>query len=117
MLLSVRKRFAPPGRYRTKLEEVRQIDGQFGKPALHWAFVVLDGEHSGSELTKTTSCTPRPGNKLGEFLAQLLDRPLREGEVLALDSVVGATFDIEATPFRDGDGVEISNVKPSISNA
>lgn len=109
----VKGRIAPAGTHAAELVGYEPIEGQFGKPALRWTFVVRGGEHDGQELTKVTGEQVRLGTSLGDFLAQLYGRDLRTGEAVdPARDLVGRRFQVFAIPGSNGDGAVIQTVKP-----
>ena len=114
-VMKVLGRIGPAGLHRVVLESVQEVEGQFGRPAYEWRFVIPDGEHAGSCYVLTTGTTMLLGTALGDLLEQLYARPLKEGDELdPIKDFVGKQFEARAFPAGKSSGGVIKTICPVV---
>src|SRR5687768_6882836 len=100
----VRSASPPPGVHTMRIADIEAITNAWGNDALRFHFAGTEGPAAGSEISRTTSSEAKLGNSLGNFLAELLGRPLGPGELIDLDPLVGESFEVEVESLPSSNG-------------
>ncbi|CUU01307.1 hypothetical protein GBSOP10_10076, partial [Armatimonadetes bacterium GBS] len=90
----------PTGEYRVELTAVELTDGQYGQQ-LRWTFAVH--EH-GKTLIAYSSPSPSLASKCMRWASALLGRPIKAGETVDFEALVGRTAIATVVRKRKEDG-------------
>jgi len=83
----------PPGvGYRCRFEKLEQIDGCYGRPALHWVFRVDEGQHRGKVIVRITGLIPASNNACGKMVRVVTGEDAREGVEYNIEAYIGCRF-------------------------
>lgn len=96
----------PPGMYRARLEDVKEMPPSAANPdwgpSLVWEFEVLEGEHTGKRPSCFTPVTASTANGLGRLLQTMLGRKIQPGEDVDVEGMIGQEFQITVSPNKAG---------------
>lgn len=67
-------------------------DGNPMPPGLIWSFEITEGPRAGEIADRMTGKAPTPGSTCGAMLSALFERPIRVGEELDVDSLIGTMW-------------------------
>lgn len=96
----------PTGEYRVELTAIELVDGQYGQQ-LRWTFAVH--EH-GKTLIAYSSPSPSLQSKCMRWASALLGRPIKAGETVDFEALVGRTAIATVVRKRKEDGTEYNAV-------
>ena len=90
------------GSYISRLTSVEEVEeGKYG-PGLRWTFTISQGVRAGGKISRTTGQEPLPQNALGRVLAGLLGRPLKDGEEVDPNDLIGREYVLEVVAMEGG---------------
>ena len=96
----------PTGEYRVELTAIELVDGQYGQQ-LRWTFAVH--EH-GKTLIAYSSTSPSLASKCMRWASALLGRPIKAGETVDFEALVGRTAIATVVRKRKEDGTEYNAI-------
>ena len=96
----------PTGDYRVELTAIELEDGNYGEQ-LKWTFSVLD---KGRSLVAYSSLSASLASKCMRWAGALLGRPIRAGEQVDFEALVGKTALAVVVRKRKDDGREINAI-------
>jgi hypothetical protein len=108
MIAQFGARSLPTGKHVANLVEIGELAGKFGDPALKIVFEVLEGKFAGFQAKKVIGLNFAPDTSAGEFITQLVGRPLDRGDSVDLNSLVNQSFELSVS------GAQILKVTPVI---
>ncbi len=98
----------PPGRYVAELRAIEPITTARGR-TLKFRFEVMEsGTHNGTTVTGLTPAYPKIGNKLCEWVKVLQGAPIKPGEAIDWESLVGSRVIIlvdHSKPIHENESV------------
>lgn len=100
----------PTGEYRVELTAIELVDGQYGQQ-LRWTFAVH--EH-GKTLVAHSTLSPSLASKCMRWASALLGRPIKAGEQVNFDALVGKTALATVVRKRKDDGAEFNAIEDLI---
>ncbi len=107
---------APVGVYRATFDGLKQnTHPEFG-PGIEWLFTIQDGEHSGKQISRTTSANASPANAAGKMLTSMHGRPLAQGESIDFASMKGKLFSVVVEQGK-GVGTRVATATPVANSA
>ena len=110
-------KMVPVGTYTAKLNKIEQRPPTAAKPewgpSLLWEFIVMDpGENHGDSVACFTPTTPKTGNNLGKLLRGMMGRPLKPGEGIDADELLGKLFSISVDFNESGSRTKVISAVP-----
>lgn len=72
------------------LSSISEVSGKYQSAAIRWQFDSADGK----QVRKLTGCEFAADLAAGQFLAQLVGRPLGRGDRVILDDLIGRSFEV-----------------------
>ncbi len=104
----------PTGEYPATLQNVEVSEGQYGSQ-VRLTFA-LDGQYAGRKLTAYARLSESLSGKLAKWTQSILARPIREGETVDLNALIGkpCTLVVIRATKPDGAGFNrVENVLPA----
>lgn len=102
----------PTGEYQVELTAIELEDTPYGEQ-LKWTFHVLD---KGRNLTAYSSLSASLASKCMRWASALLGRPIRAGEQVDFEALVGKTARAVVVRVPKDDGREINKVENLLSD-
>ena len=103
----------PAGFYKATFVGVEPTEhAEFGAGS-KFVFEVADGDHAGTQATRTTSAKPTLKNKAGRFVSWISGASLATGATIDLDPFVGQEYLLQVEDAPSGTGTRIATVMPA----
>ena len=93
-----------------QVEEVEAKPGTDYGPGWRWQFRIVEGEHAGKLVSRTTSREPSQKNACGKMLTAVTGRPLAVNDEVDLAGYVGKRYLVTMEPDYTGKGTRVGTV-------
>lgn len=98
---------APVGLYLAKFLGVQEKNHPEYGAGLEWQFEIVEGEHRGKIVTRTTGMDPSPKNACGRMISDLLGGTYTVGTELDLKPCVGLRYKVKVELNSTGNGSRV----------